>query len=120
PTRLPMADETVGTTAKVESKGFSTFRSLRHRNYRLLWIGTLFSSGGLWLQQVTINYLAFALSGSSFVVGLSNGARSVPLLFLGPFGGVMADRYDKMRLMLFTQVIQMVATLGFAIIIIGG
>ncbi|MCK9485122.1 MAG: MFS transporter [Dehalococcoidia bacterium] len=120
PTRLPVADETVAATARVDSGGISTFRSLRHRNYRLLWIGTLFSSSGLWLQQVTINHLAFALSGSSFVVGLANGARSVPLLALGPVGGVMADRYDKKRLMLSTQVAQMVTTFIFAIIIIGG
>ncbi len=95
------------------------FRSLRHRDYRLLFIGTLFASSGLWLQQVTINYLAFALSGSSLVVGLANGARSVPLL-AAPIGGVMADRYDKKRLMLSTQVAQMVLTFLFAIVIISG
>ncbi len=121
PARLPVADETVGATARAESQhGISTFRSLRHRNYRLLWIGTLFSSSGLWLQQVTINHLAFALSGSSFVVGLASGSRSLPLLFLGPVGGVMADRYDKKRLMFLTQIAQMLLTLAFAIVIIGG
>jgi len=121
PTRLPVADETVTTQARAEAHGgFSTFRSLRHRNYRLLWIGTLFSSSGLWLQQVTINWLAFELSNSSFVVGLASGARSLPLLGLGPVGGVMADRYDKQKLMLFTQVMQLIATLVFGIIIIGG
>jgi len=111
----------VGATARVESKGgITTFRSLRHRNYRLLWIGTLFSSSGLWLQQVTINYLAFALSGSSLMVGLASGARSIPLLALGPVGGVMADRYDRKRLMFVTQLAQMVATMVFAVVIIGG
>jgi MFS transporter, DHA1 family, staphyloferrin A biosynthesis exporter len=121
PAGIPQADLTVGAQARSEARGgISTFRSLRHRNYRLLWIGTLFSSGGLWLQQVTINHLAFALTGSSFAVGLASGARSVPLLFLGPVGGVMADRYDRKRLMLLTQVLQMLATLVFAIVIIGG
>lgn len=114
--RLPAADVSLDTA----SGGGGVFRSLRHRNYRLLFIGTLFSSSGLWLQQVTINYLAFALSQSSFVVGLASGARSVPLLALGPVGGVMADRYDKKRLMLSTQVAQMALTLIFALIIIGG
>lgn len=104
--RLPAADVSLDTA----SGGGGVFRSLRHRNYRLLFIGTLFSSSGLWLQQVTINYLAFALSQSSFVVGLASGARSVPLLALGPVGGVMADRYDKKRLMLSTQVAQMALT----------
>ncbi|MQC17789.1 MAG: MFS transporter [Chloroflexi bacterium] len=121
PARLPTADETVGTQARTEARhGISTFRSLRHRNYRLLWIGTLFSSSGLWLQQVTINWLAFSLSGSSFVVGLASGARSLPLLALGPVGGVMADRYNKKRLMLLTQVAQLLLTLAFGIIIISG
>ena len=96
------------------------FRSLRHRNYRLLFIGTLVASGGLWLQQATINYLAFTLSGSSLVVGLANGARSLPLLGLAPVGGVMADRYDKKRLMLSTQVAQMLLTFVFAVIIVSG
>ncbi|MGE3961572.1 MAG: MFS transporter [Dehalococcoidia bacterium] len=121
PSRLPVADATVGTQARTEARhGFSTFRSLRHRNYRLLWIGTLFSSSGLWLQQVTINWLAFSLSGSSFVVGLASGARSLPLLALGPVGGVMADRYDKKRLMLLTQVMQLISTLVFGLVIIAG
>jgi len=121
PTRLPVADATVGTQARAEARhGVSTFRSLRHRNYRLLWIGTLFSSSGLWLQQVTINWLAFDLSGSSFVVGLASGARSLPLLGLGPVGGVMADRYNKKRLMLFTQIAQLLLTFAFGIVIIAG
>ena len=111
----------MGATARVESKGgITAFRSLRHRNYRLLFIGTLFSSSGLWLQQVTINHLAFALTGSSLVVGIASGARSLPLLFLGPVGGVMADRYNKKRLMTLIQLMQVVATLIFGIIIIGG
>ncbi len=121
PTRLPAADATVGAQARAEAQsGFATFRSLRHRNYRLLWIGTLFSSSGLWLQQVTINWLAFSLSGSSFVVGLASGARSLPLLALGPVGGVMADRYNKKKLMLSTQIGQLFLTLGFGIVIVAG
>lgn len=113
PTSRP---ETLHGVAEAEG---GMFRSMRHRNYRLLFIGTLFASSGLWLQQVTINYLAFALSGSSVVVGLASGARSVPL-FAAPFGGVMADRYDKKQLMLWTQFTQMALTLAFAILIISG
>lgn len=113
PTSRP---ETLHGVAEAEG---GMFRSMRHRNYRLLFIGTLFASSGLWLQQVTINYLAFALSGSSVVVGLASGARSVPL-FAAPFGGVMADRYDKKQLMLWTQFAQMALTLAFAILIISG
>ena len=115
--RFPAVGERVG--AAPAGKG-GTFRSLRHRNYRLLWIGTLFSSSGLWLQQVTLNYLAFALTGSSMVVGLASGARSLPLLALGPVGGVMADRYDKKRLMMSTQLAQLLLTFIFAVVIVSG
>lgn len=96
-----------------------TFRSLRHRDFSLMFIGTLFVSSGLWLQQVTINYLAFTLSGSSFVVGLASGVRSIPL-FGAPLGGVMADRYDQKRLMFSTQIAQMVLTLVFGVVIVAG
>ena len=113
--RLPAGDISVDAHAATGG----TFRSLRHRNYRLLFIGTLFSSGGLWLQQVTINYLAFALTGSSTIVGLANGARSVPL-FLAPLGGVMADRFDKKKLLTFTQAAQAVLTLIFGLLIVSG
>jgi len=67
-----------------------------------------------------LNWLTFSLTGSSFAVGMTNGARSIPLLLLGPIGGVMADRYDKKRLMLFTQLFQMVVTFLFAIVIVAG
>src|SRR3990170_5601456 len=80
-----------------------TFASLRHRDYRLLWFGTLFSSSGQWIQQVTLGWLTYQLTGSAFLLGAINGFRSLPLLFLGPIGGVAADRMDRKRLMFSTQ-----------------
>src|SRR3712207_6100773 len=69
---------------------FQTFASLRFRDYRLLWFGTLFSSSGQWIQQVSVGWLTYALTGSPFLLGIVNGLRAVPLLVLGPFGGVAA------------------------------
>jgi len=98
----------------------TTFDSLRYRDYRLLWIGTLFSSSGQWIQQVSIGWLTYALTGSPFLLGVVNGLRSVPLLVLGPFGGVAADRLDRKRLMLVTQLFLMTVTAVFATVIFTG
>lgn len=98
----------------------ATFRSLRHRNYRLLWIGTLFSSSGQWIQQTSLGWLTYDLTGSAFLLGTVNGFRALPLLFLGPVGGVAADRFDKKRLMLTTQAFMVVISVVFATLIVTG
>lgn len=100
--------------------GLRTFASLRYRDYRLLWFGTLFSSSGQWIQQVSIGWLTYALTGSPFLLGVVNGLRSLPLLVLGPFGGVAADRIERKRLMLTTQLFLMTVTAVFATIIATG
>jgi MFS transporter, DHA1 family, staphyloferrin A biosynthesis exporter len=98
----------------------TTFDSLRYRDYRLLWFGTLFSSSGQWIQQVSLGWLTYALTGSPFLLGAVNGLRSVPLLILGPFGGVAADRLERRRLMLATQLFLMAITAIFATIVFTG
>jgi MFS family permease len=110
---------TVDGVAPVAGR-FNTFRSLRHRNYRLIWIGTLFSSSGQWIQQAALGWLTYDLTGSAALLGAVNGARSLPLLFLGPLGGVAADRFDKKRLMLTTQAFMVVISIVFATLIVTG
>lgn len=108
---------------KTKGRGFtlpSTFASLRHRDYRLLWIGTLFSSSGQWIQQVSLGWLTYQVTGSAFMLGIVNGFRSLPLLLLAPIGGVSADRLDRKRLMFTTQVFLMAVTAAFATLIVTG
>ncbi len=116
---IPAAPVAEGGIAPVGGR-FNTFRSLRHRNYRLIWIGTLFSSSGQWIQQAALGWLTYDLTGSAALLGAVNGARSLPLLFLGPVGGVAADRFDKKRLMLTTQAFMVVISLVFATLIVTG
>lgn len=116
---IPAAPVAEGGIAPVGGR-FNTFRSLRHRNYRLIWIGTLFSSSGQWIQQAALGWLTYDLTGSAALLGAVNGARSLPLLFLGPVGGVAADRFDKKRLMLTTQAFMVVISLIFATLIVTG
>ena len=121
PLEAPEAEPSTEDAVDAEpSKGFSTFRSLRYRDYRLIWIGTLFASSGQWIQQVTLGWLVYQMTGSGFLLGAINGARSVPLLFLGPLGGVAADRVDRKKLMLGTQVFLMVTAAMMATVIVTG
>src|SRR5262249_8602674 len=79
------------------------FSSLRHRDYRLLWIGTLLMSAGQWIQEVTLGWLMYDLTGSAALLGALNGFRSLPFLVFGPLAGVAADRLDRRRLLMVTQ-----------------
>ncbi len=91
-----------------------TFASLRHRDYRYLWVGLLFMSAGQWIQQVTLGWLLYDMTGSSVLLGALNGVRTVPFLVTGPLAGVAADRLDRRRLLIVTQ-----AILGVTAVIMG-
>jgi MFS family permease len=97
--------------------GFSTFESLHNVDYRYLWTGNLFSMAGFWIQQVTISWLVWELSGSATMVGIASGLRSLPFLFMGPLGGVAADRLDRRHLLMMTQTIMAVAAVLFAAVV---
>jgi MFS transporter, DHA1 family, staphyloferrin A biosynthesis exporter len=82
---------------------FHTFASLRHADYRYLWTGTLLMSAGQWVQQVTLGWLLYDLTGNSMLLGALNGLRALPFLITGPMAGVAADRMNRRRLLLNTQ-----------------
>jgi MFS family permease len=87
---------------------------LRHRNYRLLWTGTLISQSGDWMDQVALNWLVYQLTGSAFALGLVNLCRLTPILFFTLVGGVIADRVERRKLMFTTQTVAMVLALVLA------
>ena len=90
---------------------FQTFASLRHLDYRYLWAGTLMMSAGQWVQQVTLGWLLYDLTGNSMLLGALNGLRALPFLVTGPMAGVAADRMDRRKLLLQTQSILIVTAL---------
>ncbi len=79
------------------------FASLGVRNYRLYWSGQVVSLMGTWMQQVSLPWLVLALGGSPFQLGIVAALQHGPALVLAPFGGVVADRVDKRRLLIATQ-----------------
>ncbi|MDA8125462.1 MAG: MFS transporter [Deltaproteobacteria bacterium] len=104
-------------TAKKRTEGIGTFASLRHADYLYLWVGNLFNTSGMWIQQVTVGWLVWKLSGSATLVGIASGLRFLPFLFMGPLGGVAADRMDRRRLLLMTQLLTAVAAVLFAVVV---
>ena len=81
-----------------------TFRSLRVRNYRLFFTGQLVSVSGTWMQTVAQNWLVLNLTGSGVDLGVTVALQFLPMLLFGMWGGVIADRFDKRRVLVATQV----------------
>ena len=98
-----------------------TFSSLQnHVNYRYLWTGNLFANCAQWLQFITIGWLALDISGSAFHSVLTVAVRALPLLILGPWGGVLADRLDRRKLVMGVQVVMVSSALAFGILLANG
>ena len=102
---------------KKRKKVFETFSSLRNIDYRYLWIGILFDMSGQWIQQVTLGWLVWELSGSAMMVGITSGLRSLPFLFMGPLGGVVADRMDRRHLLIVVQIVKAAVAVLFAVVV---
>ena len=72
-------------------------RALRHRNFRLFYIGQGTSQIGAWLQLIATSWLIYRLSGSAFMLGVAAFAMQIPFLVLTPVAGVFTDRMDRRR-----------------------
>src|ERR1041385_5018493 len=93
----------------------SAFSSLRHRDFRLLWMGQIVSVTGSQMQMAAINWHIYLLTGSPLALGLVGACRAVPIILCSLMGGVVADVVDRRRLMMVTQSIMLgcSATLAF-------
>lgn len=93
------------------------FRAFRHRDYRLLWTGAFLSNIGTWMQVVAQGWLVRKLTPSPFLIGFVSFAGSFPQLTFSLFSGVYADTFDRRRLLLGTQAVQMLlaALLGLLV-----
>ena len=83
--------------------------ALTYRDFRVLWFGAFLSTIGTWMQKVAQNWLVLTITGTSsaFFLGLDSFLGELPILLLTLVGGVVADRYDRRRLLLTSQYIQM-------------
>jgi MFS family permease len=101
--------------------GFAqTFRSLRGRNYRLFFIGQGISMIGTWMQQVAMSWLVYSLTGSAFLLGVVSFSGMICNFVLAPFAGVLVDRLNRHKILLFTQSLSMVQALVLATVVLTG
>lgn len=98
--------EIVGASADPVSFA-RTFRALRHRNFRLFFAGQLVSLIGTWMQQTAMSWWIYEQTGSKILLGVVSAAGSAPMVFLSLWGGSLADRYSKRRILIATQTASM-------------
>jgi MFS family permease len=89
------------------------------RNFRLYFIGQTVSVSGTWMQRIAQSWLVLELTNSGTAIGLVTAVQFLPMLFLAPLGGVVADRFDKRRLIIVTQVLAalLAAILGALVVL---
>lgn len=87
-------------------------RAFRHRDFAIFWTGALFSNTGTWVQNLTVPYVLYQLTGRAFWVGFAAFAQFIPVMILGPVAGSIADRHDRRIVLLCTQSAMAAAALG--------
>lgn len=96
------------------------FHALRYRNFRVFFMGQSVSLVGTWMQQVAMSWLVFRLTGSAFMLGVVGFAAQIPAFLLSPMAGILADRMDRRKILIFTQVAAMVFSLIMAFLTMAG
>lgn len=93
------------------------FKAFSYRDYRLLWGGAFTSSVGTWMQTVAQNWLILTLTGSPSYLGLCAFLSEAPFLVFSLFGGVLADRVDRRRILLASQAVQLASAMLLAALV---
>ena len=93
-------------------------RALRSRNYRLFFAGQGVSMVGTWMQQVAMSWLVYRLTGSAWLLGVVGFTSQAPSFFFSPVAGVLADRWDRRRLLVATQSLAMLQAAVLAAVVL--
>ena len=94
------------------------FRALRHRNYRLFFGGQSISLVGTWMQQVAMSWMVYRLTNSALLLGIVGFSGQIPAFFLTPLAGVIADRYNRHRVLIVTQTLAMLQALILSVLVL--
>ena len=92
----------------------ATLRALRHRNFQLFFSGQLISLIGTWMQSIAESWLVYRLTGSALLLGAAGFASQIPVFLVAPVGGIVADRFNRQRVVIGTQISAMILALVFA------
>lgn len=96
------------------------FPALRHRDFRTLWVGMLFASGTMAFQYYAQIWLVFSLTDSALVLGVLGATRGVAMLIFGLYGGALADRMDRRRLLMCTGAVTLLVNLTLGVLAVTG
>jgi len=107
-------------TRRMRLAAHDTFRSFDSRNFRLFFGGQIVSQAGTWMQSVAIVWVVLDLTGSGLALGLVTAAEFLPILLLGAWAGVIADRVDHHRMMLATQTAFLALATTLSVLVLTG
>jgi MFS family permease len=114
----PEVASSTSTSSVIQKR--SAFAALRHRDFRLLWLGQIVSVTGSQMQSVAINWHVYVLTKSAFALGLVGLSRGLPIILCSLMGGVIADAVDRKRLMIITQFVMLISAAFLTAITIVG
>jgi MFS family permease len=92
--------------------------ALHHHNFRLFWFGQMISLVGTWMQNVARGWLVLQMTNSPFLLGLVSMLGTLPVLFIAPFGGALADKLNKRTVVITTQITAMLLAFALATLIL--
>jgi len=93
------------------------FTSLKHPNFRLFWFGQMVSLSGTWVQTIAQGWLVLELTNSAFLLGMINAIAALPIMLFSLVGGVVADRFNKKKILLTTQTFSMVLAFCLGVLV---
>ena len=93
---------------------------LSERNYRTFTIGNILSHNGTWAQRTAVLWFTWEMTGSGFWLGLMTVADLLPVVFIGPIAGAIADRVNLLKMMKITQVLAAVQSMALAVLTFAG
>src|SRR5660397_205885 len=95
----------------------NTFNAFRSRNYRLYFFGQFISLTGTWIQRTAIYWIIYEMTQSAFMLGIAVFATQFPAFLFSLLGGAVADRYNKYKLLLLTQIASMIQAILMTLLV---
>lgn len=96
------------------------FAAFRYRNFTLMWVSSLLSSSGSWMQMVAVPYVIYTITGSGAWLGFAGFLGYAPMVITGPYAGSVADRFDRRRVLIIGGLVQAMITFVLWLSWIGG
>jgi MFS family permease len=103
-----------------QRNGSNILRALRHQNYRLFFGGQIVSLIGTWIQQLAMSWLAYRITRSPFLLGVIGFTGQIPTFLITPLAGVLADRWNRHRILILTQALLMLQAFVMSFLVLTG